>query len=87
MANSSMLVFPTIIAPALRSASAAVDSYGELYPSNMREPQVVGSPCTVILSFIATGTPSILERALPSLRRLSAASACSKSIFSSFTLI
>src|SRR5512146_1953427 len=42
IANSSMLDFATITAPASRSRRTAVASYGLTYPSRMREPQDVG---------------------------------------------
>src|SRR3989442_11181767 len=41
IANSSQFVLPAISAPAALSFATAVASYGERYPSRMREPQVV----------------------------------------------
>src|SRR5215213_4384318 len=38
IANSSQLVFATTTAPAARSRVIAVASYGEMYPSRIRDP-------------------------------------------------
>src|SRR5213593_176829 len=57
MANSSQLVFPAISAPAALSFATAVASYGERYPSRMREPHVVVNSNVQMLSFTATGMP------------------------------
>src|SRR5579863_2319045 len=42
IANSSMFVLPSAIAPAARSRRVTVDSYGGCQPARMRDPQVVG---------------------------------------------
>src|SRR6266571_9033532 len=57
MANSSQLVLPAISAPAAFNFPTAVASYGERYPSRMREPQVVVNSSVQMLSFTATGIP------------------------------
>src|SRR6185369_7782544 len=44
IANSSRLVLPTTIAPAARSRSTTVASYGGRQPSRMRDEHVVGMP-------------------------------------------
>ena len=76
MANSSMLVLPTITAPWLRSRSTTVASYGDTYPSSILEAHVVGIFAVQMLSFIDTGTPasrpgSPPERTVWSMRRAS----------------
>src|SRR5216117_370470 len=57
IANSSQFVLPAISAPAALSFATAVASYGERYPSRMREPQVVVNSSVQMLSFTATGMP------------------------------
>ena len=44
MANSSMLVLPSMTVPAARSRSTIVASYGGRQPSRIFEPAVVGTP-------------------------------------------
>src|SRR5688572_22896301 len=44
MANSSRLVLPTTMPPALRMRSTTVASYGGRHPSRMRLLHVVGTP-------------------------------------------
>src|SRR5579864_1359407 len=68
MANSSMLVLPTMIAPARFSRRVIVASYGGRQPSRMREPQVVGMPIVVNTSLTATGTPASGPSGSPLLR-------------------
>ena len=58
MANSSILVLPSAMAPADRSFSTTVASYGGRHPSRMRDPHVVGIPRVHRLSLRATGTPA-----------------------------
>src|SRR5437773_3453446 len=58
MANSSRLVLPMTMAPAARSRSTTVASYGGFHPSRMRDEQVVGTPRVHRLSLRATGTPA-----------------------------
>src|SRR6185312_226796 len=74
MANSSMLVLPSITAPALNRFAVTVDSYGGRKPFRMREPAVVSTPSVQNRSLIPTGMPS-MSPALPDLRRASEASA------------
>ena len=57
MANSSQFVLPAMSAPAALSFVTAVASYGDRYPSRMREPQVVVNSSVQMLSFTATGMP------------------------------
>ena len=61
MANSSMLVLPRIGIPASRSLRVSVASYGEVQPSRILEPQVVGASTVVKTSFSAIGTPVSAE--------------------------
>ncbi len=58
MANSSRLVLPTGTAPAARSRSTTVASYGGRHPSRIRDEHVVGMPRVQRLSLSATGTPA-----------------------------
>src|SRR5215207_2068546 len=58
IANSSRFVLPTTTAPAARSRSTTVASYGGRHPSRMRDEHVVGIPRVHMLSFSATGTPA-----------------------------
>jgi hypothetical protein len=55
IANSSQFVLPAISAPAALSLVTAVASYGERYPSRMREPHVVVKSRVQMLSFTAIG--------------------------------
>lgn len=55
--NSSMFVFPTIIAPASLSFLTAVASKAGLYPSKIREPPVDGMSTVHKLSLTPTKTP------------------------------
>ena len=58
MANSSRLVLPTMTAPAARSRSTTVASYGGRQPSRIFDEHVVGMPRVHMLSLSATGTPA-----------------------------
>src|SRR5262249_7731813 len=58
IANSSMLVLPSITSPAARMRSTIVASYGGRQPSRILEAQVVGMPFVAITSLTATGTPA-----------------------------
>ena len=58
IANSSMFVLATTIAPASRRRRTAVASYGLTYPSRIREPHDVGSDNVAMLSLMTTGTPN-----------------------------
>ena len=58
MANSSILVFPIITAPAFsRFKTASAEKVGTKLPKILEE-QVVSISCVHILSLIATGTPA-----------------------------
>ena len=57
MANSSMLVLPSMIAPARLSFATTVASYGETKFSSMREPQLVRTHSVQKMSLCAMGTP------------------------------
>ena len=74
MANSSMLVLPSMTTPAARSRCTTVASYGETKFASMREPQVVFSPRVQKMSLCAIGTP-ISAPALAARSRASARSA------------
>src|SRR3954452_9407066 len=58
IANSSMLDFAMIRAPAAPSLSIAAALYGLTYPPRIFEPQDVGIDVVAMLSFTTTGTPS-----------------------------
>src|SRR6478672_12489542 len=58
IANSSRLVLPRIGMPAARSRAVTVASYGDVQPSRIFEPQVVGISVVVKTSFNASGTPA-----------------------------
>src|SRR4051812_13492841 len=53
-----MFVFPRRTAPTSRSRSVICASYGDTYPSRIREPAVHWPPRTEMRSLSATGTPS-----------------------------
>src|SRR5690606_41172930 len=57
MANSSMLVLHATMAPAARSRSITVALQGDMYPSSMRDAQVVGRSVVRMLSLTATAYP------------------------------
>src|SRR6059058_2721981 len=57
IANSSQFVFPAIRAPAALSLVTAVASYGDRYPSRIRDPQLVVNSSVQMLSLTATGIP------------------------------
>src|SRR5438270_13865682 len=65
MANSSMLVLPSITTPAALSHSITAASYGGLKSFNMYEPQVVVMPLVQITSLIAMGMPVSGETVSP----------------------
>src|ERR1051325_2806175 len=58
IANSSMLVLPRIGMPAARSRVVTVESYADIQPSRIFEPQVVGMSEVVNTSLSARGTPA-----------------------------
>src|ERR1043165_4606395 len=57
IANSSMLVLPTIIAPAAFSLATAVPSYGGTKLPRIFEQQVVRMPFVMQISFSGIGMP------------------------------
>src|SRR3954454_22751506 len=64
MANSSMLVLPSVTMPAASSFSTTVASYGDTKLSSMREPQLVLIPAVQKMSLCASGSP-VRAPALP----------------------
>jgi len=74
MANSSMLVLPSITAPARNKFAVTVDSYVGTKPSRMRDPAHVITPLVQNRSLTAIGMPSS-ALASPARRRASEASA------------
>src|SRR6202012_366772 len=58
IANSSMLVLPSITAPASHRFCETVDSYGGMKLPRMWEPAVVRTPLVQNKSLIASGKPS-----------------------------
>ena len=76
IANSSMLVLPSITAPVAFSFSITVASYGGLKSLSILEPQVVVIPFVLIKSLIARGIPVSGERAASLFKRWSASLAC-----------
>src|SRR5688500_9002098 len=77
MANSSMLVLPSITMPAALSFSTTVASYGDTKLSSMREPQLVLTPRVQKMSLWASGRP-VSGPALPDTSAASAAWACAR---------
>src|SRR3970282_2771842 len=75
MANSSILVLPSITAPAALRRTITVASYGGTKFSRIFEEQGVPTPLGQITSFMARGTPSRGLSGLPAFRRFSVASA------------
>src|SRR5207302_8993728 len=78
MANSSRLVLPTTTAPAARSRSTTVASYGGHQPSRMRDEHVVGIPRVAKLSLRATGTPASGPGSSPAATRSSMPAAAAR---------
>ena len=79
MANSSVLVLPTITAPAARSLRITVASKGGTKSSKIFEPHVAGTPSTRITSLIAKGIPSKAGNSAPSSASANALSAAAAS--------
>src|SRR3954471_511326 len=77
MANSSMLVLPSVTMPAALSLSTTVASYGDTKLSSMREPQLVRTPAVQKMSLCASGSP-VSGPAEPSCRATSARTDCAK---------
>src|SRR5487761_138320 len=75
IANSSMFVLPSGMAPASRSLRVTVDSYGGCQRSRIRDPQVVGISTVVKTSLTATGTPASGPSGWPVARAASTARA------------
>src|SRR5688572_17580636 len=74
MANSSMLVLPSVTMPDALSFSTTVASYGDTKLSSMREPQLVRTPAVQKMSLCARGNP-VSGPAEPAASALSAAAA------------
>jgi hypothetical protein len=74
MANSSMLVLPSVTMPAALSLSTTVASYGDTKLSSMREPQLVLTPRVQKMSLCAKGKP-VSGPALPAASAASATAA------------
>src|SRR5216683_544829 len=64
-ANSVVTVFPTITAPASRSAATLAPSRSERKPANSGEPFSVGMSAVSMMSLMPIGMPSIFERGPP----------------------
>ena len=75
IANSSMLVLPTVMAPAAANRVTTVASYGGSQPSRIRDEHVVGTPRVQRLSLRATGTPASGPGSRPSATAASTARA------------
>ena len=73
--NSSRFAFPSITAPARRMPAATRESSRGRWSSNARDPPVVGSPSTSMLSLKMIGMPCIGPRVLPAARSASSARA------------
>src|SRR6185295_463959 len=77
MANSSMLVLPSVTMPAALSFSTTVASYGDTKLSSMREPQLVLMPRVQKMSLWASGSP-MSGPPWPDASAISAARACDR---------
>src|SRR3954464_15786605 len=85
IANSSMFVLPRIGMPAARNRAVTVASYGDVQPSRIFDPQVVGMSVVVNTSFSASGTPAKGDgSASPAVTAASIRAACANA-FSSAT--
>src|ERR1035437_9538288 len=78
MANSSILVLPTMTPPASTNRVTTVASYGGRQPSRIRDEQVVGTPRVHRLSFRATGTPANRPGSFPDPTSWSTTAACAR---------
>src|SRR5205823_1329359 len=65
--RSSHTVLPTIVPPASRMRVTTVASISGTYPSSTREPFIIGTPATQMLSLIATRLPARLPRGAPTI--------------------
>src|SRR5260370_241221 len=68
-ANSVVTVFPTMTAPASRSAATLAPSRSERKPANSGEPFSVGMSAVSMMSLMPIGMPSIFERGRPARQR------------------
>ena len=78
MANSGMLVLPTITAPAARSRAATAPSAAGTKSSKRRDPPVERMPAVHASSFRATGRPCSAPRGSPAATAASARRASSR---------
>ena len=77
-ANSCMLAFPIITAPALKRRSTTAAFWFGTCSLKKTDPDVVRTPAVSILSLTAIGIPCSSPNHLPSSIALSASSACRK---------
>ena len=77
IANSSMLVLPSVTMPAAAQRSTTCASYGATKSASIREPQVVRQPRAQKISLCAIGNP-VSGPLCPAARRASAARACAR---------
>ena len=68
-ANSVVTVFPTMTAPASRSAATLAPSRSERKPANSGEPFSVAMSAVSMMSLMPIGMPSIFERGRPARQR------------------
>src|SRR3954447_22918736 len=73
IANSSMLVLPSMTTPASLIRRVIVASYGGRHPSRIFDPAVVGRSFVTTTSFMASGTPAHGPRTAPDARAASTA--------------
>src|SRR3954447_3651312 len=85
IANSSMFVLPRIGMPAARSRAVTVASYGDVHPSRIFEPQVVGMSVVVKTSLSASGTPASGDGSASPAATAASTSAAAASAFSAAT--
>ena len=89
-ANSGVLVLPTTTAPAARRRRTTSASSSGTWSAYSRQPYVVRSPATGVMSLIPTGTPASGPASSPRARRRSIARASSsargESVTTAFTL-
>src|SRR3954453_11296673 len=78
MANSSMLVLPSMTTPASLIRRVIVASYGGRHPSRIFDPAVVGRSFVTTTSFMASGTPANGPRTAPDARAASTAFAAAR---------
>ena len=78
MANSSMLVLPSVTMPAALSFSTTVASYGDTKLSSMREPQLVLTPRGAEDVLVRQAADRSADPPLPAARAASATAACAR---------